>query len=108
MIDPDLGIDSVPCDVLLEGERVADVGESLTGDVPEEETVTFDAAGRLVCPGLVDLHVHCFPGATPIGVSPDECCLRRGVTTVVDAGSAGDLLSMHLVFSIPHIYVPSM
>lgn len=48
-----------------------------------------DLAGALALPGLVDLHVHAYPGATYWGIDVDEVSLRSGVTTVVDAGSAG-------------------
>lgn len=89
IVDPAMGINRAPMDLLLEGERVVEIGENLTGDVPEQDIFTFDATGCLVCPGLVDLHTHCFSGATPLGVAPDDYCLRRGVTTAVDAGSAG-------------------
>ncbi len=43
----------------------------------------------LVIPGLVDLHTHLYPGVSHYGVEPDLHCLGRGVTTAVDAGSAG-------------------
>jgi dihydroorotase len=48
-----------------------------------------DAAGLLVTPGLVDVHTHLYPGVSHYGIEPDAHCLRRGVTTAVDAGSAG-------------------
>src|SRR4029453_4856438 len=50
-----------------------------------------DAPGPLVVPGLIDLHVHVFPGASHYGIAPDPHCLATGVTTVVDAGSSGAL-----------------
>ena len=40
-------------------------------------------------PGLIDLHTHVYWGVAPLGVEADPNCLRRGVTTAVDAGSAG-------------------
>lgn len=43
---------SAPLDLLIEGERIATIGKDLSGDE------TFDAAGCVVCPGLVDIHVH--------------------------------------------------
>eukprot|EP00106_Octopus_bimaculoides_P023174 XP_014790616.1 PREDICTED: deacetylase EF_0837-like [Octopus bimaculoides] len=49
----------------------------------------FDASGCYVVPGLIDCHVHAYQYATPLGIDVDEFCLRRGVTTAVDAGSAG-------------------
>jgi dihydroorotase len=48
-----------------------------------------DVTGMLVTPGLIDLHTHLYPGVSHYGVEPDPHCLGRGVTTAVDAGSAG-------------------
>ena len=48
-----------------------------------------DAAGPLVTPGLVDLHVHAYWGVSHYGIDPDPHFVARGATTVVDAGSAG-------------------
>lgn len=48
-----------------------------------------DVTGLLVTPGLVDVHTHLYPGVSHYGIEPDEHCLGRGVTTAVDAGSAG-------------------
>ncbi|MFD0801513.1 phosphopantothenoylcysteine decarboxylase, partial [Streptomonospora algeriensis] len=48
-----------------------------------------DAGGRLVTPGLVDMHTHIWHGATYWGLDPDPVAWRTGVTTWVDAGSAG-------------------
>ena len=44
---------------------------------------------HVVAPGLIDLHVHVYWGVSHFGVEPDPTCIARGVTTVVDAGSAG-------------------
>ena len=86
VIDPSNGLDKEPCDVLVNGNQIVKVEEDI--QLPEGVQL-FDASGCFVCPGLIDLHVHCFPGGTLLGVDPDEWCLKRGVTTVVDAGSAG-------------------
>jgi dihydroorotase len=48
-----------------------------------------DARGLLVVPGLVDLHTHVYWGVSHYGVEADRFCLGRGVTTAIDAGSAG-------------------
>jgi dihydroorotase len=45
--------------------------------------------GKLVAPGLIDMHVHVFEGVTEAGVNADRYCIAHGVTTAVDAGSAG-------------------
>ncbi|MBI3125983.1 MAG: amidohydrolase/deacetylase family metallohydrolase [Candidatus Tectomicrobia bacterium] len=50
---------------------------------------TLDARGKLVTPGLVDLHCHFFEGISHYGVSLEKGMLARGVTTAVDTGSAG-------------------
>jgi dihydroorotase len=43
----------------------------------------------VVTPGLIDVHVHVYDGVAPLGIPPDPNCVAKGVTTVVDAGSAG-------------------
>ncbi len=48
-----------------------------------------DAAGKLVLPGLVDLHAHTYPYGSAIGIPADETVPFSGVTTVVSAGDAG-------------------
>jgi dihydroorotase len=56
---------------------------------PGDETV--DATGLYVCPGLIDLHVHCFAGTGAFSLDPDRIGIRSGVTTLLDTGSAGSL-----------------
>lgn len=53
VVDPSQGLEAVR-DILIEGETIAAVGENLTADGAE----VIDAAGRIVMPGLVDMHVH--------------------------------------------------
>src|SRR5207249_8029284 len=71
-------------DVAFRGGKVAAVAETLTG----EATEVIDAAGALVTPGLIDIHAHVYHGLY-IGRHADQTSLANGVTTVVDAGSAG-------------------
>ena len=54
VVDPQVGLDDVR-DVLIDGDKIAAVGESL--DAPEGAEV-IDAAGKYLVPGLVDMHVH--------------------------------------------------
>lgn len=49
-----------------------------------------DGKGAWISPGWVDLHVHVWYGGTDISIRPSECGAERGVTTLVDAGSAGE------------------
>lgn len=75
-------------DVAVRAGKIAAVepaGTIAPGSGREE----FDAAGLLLTPGLIDMHVHCFAGMTALGIEVDEWCLGRGCTTVCDAGSAG-------------------
>jgi dihydroorotase len=85
VVDPGQGLHAER-DVRLAGDRVAEVAPALV-PAPGEEVV--EAAGLLVLPGLIDLHVHVFWGASHYGIEPDPHCLATGTTTVVDAGSAG-------------------
>ena len=47
------------------------------------------AKGKIVTPGLIDIHVHVYEGVGLLGVNADHYCLAKGVTTAVDSGSAG-------------------
>jgi dihydroorotase len=93
-------------DLLLKGGTVLDPSTGLTGaqdvavqdglvariapDIAATESArTIEAAGRIVTPGLIDLHAHVFEGFARIGVHPDLAGVHAGVTTIVDAGSAG-------------------
>jgi dihydroorotase len=81
VIDPSQDIDAVT-DVGFVDGRVAAVADGLDGrDVR-------DVSGRIVTPGLIDLHTHVYWGGTSLGVDPLRL-MRAGCTTVVDAGSAG-------------------
>lgn len=53
VVDPSQGLEAVR-DILIEGETIAAVGENLTAD----DAQVIDAAGKIVMPGLVDMHVH--------------------------------------------------
>jgi dihydroorotase len=85
VIDPSQGLHARR-DLRIDGPRIAEIRDGL-GPRSGEEVV--DARGLLVVPGLIDLHVHVFWGASHYGIEPDPHCLATGTTTVVDAGSAG-------------------
>jgi dihydroorotase len=60
-----------------------------TSIAPERANRVMDAGGRLVTPGLVDLHAHTYPFGSAIGIPADELVAHQCTTTVVSAGDAG-------------------
>ena len=85
VVDPSQGINGIR-DVALAGGKVAAVEES----IPDGEAIeTVDAAGLIVTPGLLDLHIHAYWGASHYGIEPDPYNIAKGVTTTLDVGSAG-------------------
>lgn len=73
-------------DVAFKGGKVAAVAESVSS---EQGAEVLDVSGKLVVPGLIDLHGHFAIDIAPFGADPDETNLSVGVTTAVDAGSTG-------------------
>lgn len=73
-------------DVGVAGNRVA----AIAADLPRAGAKrVIDALGCYVTPGLIDFHVHSYWGVNPYGCDLDALCLATGVTTTMDAGSAG-------------------
>lgn len=85
VVDPSQGMSAV-CDVALANGKVAAVE---VGIPTAEAREVFDAGGLIVTPGLIDLHVHAFWGVGHYGIQPDPSCIAQGVTTALDAGTAG-------------------
>lgn len=56
---------------------------------PERALRVMDAGGKLVTPGLIDLHAHIYPYGSAIGIPADELVAHQCTTTVVSAGDAG-------------------
>ncbi len=86
VVDPSQGLSEVR-DVAFAKGKVAAAGNLSDGDASE----VVDATGLIVTPGLLDLHVHVFPSVSHFGIEPDHSNIGKGVTTAVDAGSAGAL-----------------
>src|SRR5271166_3535138 len=64
--------------------------EAVETDIPAARALRIiDAGGRLVTPGLVDLHAHTYPYGSAIGLPADETAPFQCVTTAVSAGDAG-------------------
>jgi dihydroorotase len=85
VVDPSQG-PSAERDIAIQGRRIA----RLAPGIPESEArQVLNARGKIVTPGLIDIHVHVYDGVAPLGIPADPNCIAKGVTTVVDAGSAG-------------------
>jgi len=85
VIDPEAGRDEV-ADVLIEAGRITAVGPSIAAPADAE---VVDAHGLIVTPGLIDLHVHVYPGLGDFCLPPDQVGVDSGVPTVIDAGTSG-------------------
>lgn len=93
LIDPANEINGI-MDVAVADGKIAGVAPDID---PGLAATTIDVSGYYVTPGLIDMHVHVFLGNEPgayiadgaTSVMPDGFTFRSGVTTVVDAGSAG-------------------
>ena len=79
VLDPSVRLDAVR-DVAIAGGRIAAIEPVIAADAAE----TLDARGKLVVPGLIDIHTH----AARDKAGP-ALCLADGVTGWIDAGSAG-------------------
>jgi dihydroorotase len=79
VIDPSLRLDALR-DVAISAGRIAAVETSISAAAIE----TIDARGKLVVPGLIDIHTHAARDKAGPGL-----CLADGVTGWIDAGSAG-------------------
>ncbi len=91
VIDGRNGINAVR-DVAIKDGKIA----AVAADIAAARAVKIvNATGLYVVPGLIDIHVHMFPGiadrysAGALSVPPDGFTLRSCVTTVADAGSSG-------------------
>jgi dihydroorotase len=80
VLDPSRRFDQV-CDVAIAGGKIAAVRQDIAASSAAE---SIDAAGKLVVPGLIDIHTH----AAREKEDP-ALCLADGVTSLVDAGSSG-------------------
>lgn len=84
VVDPSQALHGLH-DIAIKDGRIAAVGVF----EPSMAAAVLDARGLIVTPGIVDMHVHVYEGVSHYGVDADENCIHKGVTTVLDAGSAG-------------------
>jgi dihydroorotase len=93
-------------DLVIKGGDVLDPSQSLRGkrdigiryglveaveaDIPAARALrVLEANGKLVTPGLIDLHAHVYPYGSAIGIPADELVANQCTTTCVSAGDAG-------------------
>jgi dihydroorotase len=86
VIDPSQQMETV-MDVAVASGKVARVAPEIPAGQARQ---VIRAEGKIVTPGLIDIHTHVFPFVGPYGIQADPHCVRNGVTTVVDAGTSGD------------------
>ncbi|MCF0170887.1 amidohydrolase/deacetylase family metallohydrolase [Fusobacterium varium] len=72
-------------DILIEDGIIKKIGENIN----EEGSKVIDVKNSIVAPGFIDIHVHCFPKGTAISSFPDEIGVKKGVTSIIDAGTSG-------------------
>ncbi len=98
VLDPERARITPDSSVLVEGDRIADVGPRLSA----QNARIVDARGRTVMPGLIDCHVHLIAAGAHLGEVAEwspmyvaahagkiaRGMLQRGFTTVRDAGGA--------------------
>ena len=93
-------------DLLIRNANVLDPSQGLSGKrdigirygliesiqpsiAPDRAQRVMDVGGKLVTPGLIDLHCHTYPYGSAIGIPADELVAHQCTTTVVSAGDAG-------------------
>lgn len=78
VVDPKNGINGLK-NIYIDNNRIVSSLPSIDTDI--------DASGCYVFPGLIDFHCHLYCGSS-FGINPD-LLLATGVTSAVDAGTAG-------------------
>ena len=94
-------------DLIVKGGQVIDPSQALganrdigirhglvaavEGNIPAEHarSAVIDATGKIVTPGLIDLHTHIWPHGNILGVPADHLVATQGTTTLVSAGDVG-------------------
>jgi dihydroorotase len=85
VLNPATGVNQ-KLDVGVAGGRIVAIQDNLPRQSAKR---VLDASDCYVTPGLIDFHVHSYWGVNPYGCHLDALCLATGVTTTMDAGSAG-------------------
>jgi len=84
VLDPGQGVDR-KLDIAIVGEKIAAIEEDLTSNNAKK---IIDATGKIVTPGLIDLHTHIYWGISRRRLDPDSIAPYSGVTAMVDVATA--------------------
>ena len=85
VIDPSQKINSI-MDIGISNGKIIEINDNIS--IQDGKNI-IQAENKYVSPGFIDIHVHVYWGVSPWGIDVDTYCINNGVTTVVDAGSAG-------------------
>jgi dihydroorotase len=85
VIDPSQKLSAVR-DVAIAGGKIAHIAENIP---PAMGRQVYDAKGKIVTPGLIDMHTHVYRYGIALSVDSDIVGFQNGVTTVLDCGSTG-------------------
>jgi dihydroorotase len=85
IIDPSQSLHDVR-DIGIRNGRITAIEQSIDTSSADRE---IDARGKIVTPGLIDLHTHVAEHLMPISLDPNEAGINCGVTAVADGGSIG-------------------
>jgi dihydroorotase len=85
VIDPTQNLSAVR-DVAIAGGKIARIAENIPAAQARQ---VYNAGGKLVTPGLIDMHTHVYQYAINLAVDSDIVGFQNGVTTVLDCGSSG-------------------
>jgi dihydroorotase len=85
VIDPSQNL-SAERDVAIAGGRIARIAANIAPGMARQ---VYDAKGKIVTPGLIDMHTHVYKYGITLNVDSDIVGVQSGVTTVLDCGSTG-------------------
>ncbi len=87
VIDPSQNISGI-YDIGITNGKISQIGISLDPTLADQ---VLDVSGKLITPGLIDIHMHVADHEESINAAADSVGVSMGVTTVVDAGTSGIL-----------------
>ena len=85
VIDPSANLDK-NMDIGIRNGRIARLAPRID---PKTAHTVHDVSGKIACPGMIDMHAHVADSMMPVSIDPDIAGIPTGVTTFIDAGSAG-------------------